>query len=93
MVSRETTKDTGLQVKHREGADMGVTDAGLTQGAPAWPQRACASEQAPEFKLEKRPWGFTPLTSPCSFPRTHVCLNWVQILEFGMMLETPSLFV
>lgn len=35
MVSRETTKDTGLQVKHREGADMGVTDAGLTQGAPA----------------------------------------------------------
>lgn len=35
MVSRETTKDTGLQVKHKEGGDMGVTDAGLTQGAPA----------------------------------------------------------
>lgn len=66
MNSRETTKDTGLQMKLRNGSNMDVRAADVTQTAPALPQRTCASEQASEFILENRPLGFTPLSLPVS---------------------------
>lgn len=39
IVSRKSVENKGQKVKHKIGADLGVSIADLTQGALSYPQR------------------------------------------------------